>query len=90
MLRNQLFGPKDLLCALFVMIRETGRPSPEALCHRLQTSPQLLEESLDGLRRQGLIQDDCVALTFTGLATAAALLPSSRIEFDSTRLRAAA
>lgn len=89
-LKNSPFGPKDLLCALFVMIRETGCPTTESLAHRLGTSPKELSRAIAVLRKQGLLQDDALAFTFVGLASTAALLPSSRIELDKRRLHIAA
>ncbi len=83
-------GPKDALCALFLLIRESGRPSLADFAARLGSSPLRLTVVVDALRRQGLIADESLNLTFVGLATAASLLPSSRIELDGERLVLAA
>ena len=83
-------GPKDALCALFLMIRESGRPNLADLAARLGTRQSHLERIVRGLRRQGLVQGDSLGLTFPGLATAASLLPQHRLEHEDRHLTAAA
>jgi DNA-binding IclR family transcriptional regulator len=83
-------GPKDALCALFLTIRESGRPNLADLAARLGCSKARIFELVSGLRAQGLVAEDGLGLTFVGLATAASLLPSSRIERDGRQLCAVA
>lgn len=83
-------GPKDALCALFLMIRETGRPQLVDLAARLGIGRARLVPIVRALRDQGLVQDEVLSLTFVGLATAASLLPTSRIRQDESNFIAAA
>ena len=83
-------GPKDALCALFLLIRESGRPSLASFASHMGVPPLRLAQVIEGLRKQGLLADEGLSLTFLGLATAASLLPTSRITYDDGRLVMAA
>lgn len=77
MARPTPIRPQDALCAIFMLNREAGRVSERDLRVCFDVDAAALAGPLAVLRRQGLIADEGLQLTFLGLTAAVSLLPQA-------------
>jgi hypothetical protein len=82
-------GPQELLCAIFVLGRETRALSMRDLRHHFGVGEGRVRPALTELRALGLVQEEVPRLTLVGLATAVQLLPSASICDDGQTRRVA-